>query len=52
MEYWRCGKVDQSKKRNRPRSEIEGREVLPGTRYSTVVSYGAIKFQYLIHAPE
>ena len=30
MEYWRCGKVDQRKRRDRPRSEIEGREILPG----------------------
>ena len=42
MEYWRWGKVDQRKRRNRPSTEIEGREILPGTRYSTVVSYGAI----------
>ena len=40
--HWRGGKADQKKRGERLMSEIEGREILPGMRYSTVVSYGAI----------
>lgn len=42
---WNIGvvvKLIKGRDRDRPRSEIEGREILPGTSSSTVVSYGAI----------
>ena len=37
-----CGKADQRKRGERLMSEIEGRLILSGMRYSTIVSYGAI----------
>ena len=51
MEYWRCAKVDQRKRRDRPRCEIEGREILPGTSSSTVVSYGGIMWSVQVAVP-
>ena len=42
MEYKHCGKADQRKRGERLMSEIEGRDILSGMRYSTIVSYGAI----------
>lgn len=42
MEYWHCDKADQRKRGGHPRSEIEGREIVPGTSYSRR-SYGAME---------
>ena len=42
---WNIGvvvKLIKGRDRDRPRSEIEGREILPGTSSSTVVSYGEL----------
>ena len=33
MEYWRCGKADERKRGESLMSEIEGKEILPGTSF-------------------
>lgn len=33
MEYWRCGKADERKRGQSLMSEIEGKEILPGTSF-------------------
>ena len=37
MEYKHCGKADQRKRGERLMSKIEGREILSGMRYSTIL---------------